>query len=121
MPALGDPPLTAASMVGCMNAIVGGVAVALALRWLLEAAVPVAAVTGALVALGLAALCFGYQVRRFRRAAPLLDPGQPSSSTSEIRRFVGGATGGLAHGLCVAVGSPAEPASWDAQTMTAWV
>ena len=43
--------LTAASMVGCINAIVGGVAVALALRSLLEAPVPAAAVTGALVAL----------------------------------------------------------------------
>jgi hypothetical protein len=36
---------------------------------LLEASVPVAAVTGAVVALGLAALCFAYQVRRFHRAA----------------------------------------------------
>ena len=61
--------LTAASMVGCINAIVGGVAVALALRSLLNASVLVAAVTGALVAVGLAALCFGYQVRRFGRAA----------------------------------------------------
>ena len=61
--------LTAASMVGCIDAIVGGVAVALAVRSLLAASVPVAAVTGTLVALGLAALCFGYQVRRFRRAA----------------------------------------------------
>lgn len=64
--------LTAASMVGCINAIVGGVAVALALRSLLEASVPVAAVSGALVGLGLAALCFGYQVRRFRRAAAVV-------------------------------------------------
>jgi hypothetical protein len=64
--------LTAASMVGCINAIVGGVAVALALHSLPEVAVPVAAATGVLVALGLAALCFGYQVRRFRRAAALV-------------------------------------------------
>jgi hypothetical protein len=64
--------LTAASMVGCINAIVGGVAVALAVRSLLEASVPVAAVTGTLVALGLAALCFGYQVRRFRRAGAVV-------------------------------------------------
>ena len=74
--------LTAASMVGCINAIVGGVAVALALRSLLEAPVPAAAVTGALVALALAALCFGYQVRRFRRAAavvPELYEGQSPS------------------------------------------
>jgi hypothetical protein len=76
--------LTAASMVGCINAIVGGVAVALALRWLLDASVPVAAATGALVGLGLAALCFGYQVRRFRRAAAVVpelyegqSPGMP--------------------------------------------
>ena len=61
--------LTAASMVGCINAIVGGVAVALAVRSLLDGPVPVAAVTGAVVALGLAALSFGYQVRRIRRAA----------------------------------------------------
>jgi hypothetical protein len=64
--------LTAASMVGCINAIVGGVAVALAVRSLLEASVPVAAVTGTLVALGLAALFFIYQVRRFRRAAAVV-------------------------------------------------
>ena len=61
--------LTAASMVGCINAIVGGVAVALAVRWPLDGPVPAAAVTGAVAALGLAALSFGYQVRRFRRAA----------------------------------------------------
>ena len=53
-------------------AIVGGVAVALALRTLLETPVPVATVVGTLVALGLAALCFGYQVRRFRRAAAVV-------------------------------------------------
>ena len=60
--------LTAASMVACINAIVGGVAVALALRSLLEASVPVSAVVGTLVGLVLAALFFAYQVRRFRRA-----------------------------------------------------
>jgi len=38
--------LTAASMVACINAIVGGVTVALAVRSLLDAAVSVAAVTG---------------------------------------------------------------------------
>ena len=64
--------LTAASMVGSINAIVGGVTVALAVRSLLAASVAVAAVTGAVVALGLAALCFGYQVRRFRRAAAVV-------------------------------------------------
>jgi hypothetical protein len=64
--------LTAASMVACINAIVGGVAVALALRSLLEASVPVSAVVGTLVGLGLAALFFAYQVRRFRRAATVI-------------------------------------------------
>jgi hypothetical protein len=64
--------LTAASMVACINAIVGGVAVALALRSLLEASVPVSAVVGTLVGLGLAALFFAYQVRRFRRAATMI-------------------------------------------------
>jgi len=60
--------LTAASMLGCIDAIVGGVVVTLALGWLLEAPVPVAAVIGTLVGLGLAALGFAYQVQRFRRA-----------------------------------------------------
>jgi hypothetical protein len=76
--------LTAASMVACINAIVGGVAVALALRSLLEASVPVAAVTGAVVALVVATLFFGYQVRRFQRAAAVVpelyegqSPGMP--------------------------------------------
>ena len=64
--------LTAASMVACINAIVGGVAVALALRSLLEASVPVSTVVGTLVGLGLAALFFAYQVRRFRRAATVV-------------------------------------------------
>jgi hypothetical protein len=76
--------LTAASMVACINAIVGGVAVALAARSLLEAPVPVAAVTGAVVALGFASLFLVYQVRRFRRAAAVVpelyedeSPGMP--------------------------------------------
>jgi hypothetical protein len=64
--------LTAASMVACINAIVGGVAVALALRSLLGASVPVAAVAGAVVALGFATLFFAYQVRRFQRAAAVV-------------------------------------------------
>jgi hypothetical protein len=64
--------LTAASMVACVNAIVGGVAVALAVRSLLDTSVPVAATTGGLAALALAALCLGYQVRRFRRAAAVV-------------------------------------------------
>jgi hypothetical protein len=64
--------LTAASMVACINAIVGGAAMALASRSLVDAPVPVAVATGALVAVGLAGLCLGYQVRRFRRAAAVV-------------------------------------------------
>jgi hypothetical protein len=85
--------LTAASMVACINAIVGGVAVALASRSLLDAPVPVAAVTGALVTLGLAALFFAYQVRRFRRAAAVVpelyegqSPGMPGWTDRVERR-----------------------------------
>jgi hypothetical protein len=59
-------------MVGCINAIGGGVAVALAPRSLLDAPVPVATVTGALVGLELAAVCFAYQVRRSGRAAAVV-------------------------------------------------
>jgi hypothetical protein len=76
--------LTAASMVAGINAIVGGVTMALALRSLLNASVPVAAVTGAMVTLGFATLFFVYQVRRVRRAAALVpelyedeSPGMP--------------------------------------------
>jgi hypothetical protein len=61
--------LTAASMVAGINAIVGGVTVALAVRGLLPVSVPVAAVAGTAAALGLATLFVFYQVRRFRRAA----------------------------------------------------
>jgi hypothetical protein len=64
--------LTAASMVACINAIVGGVAVALAARVLAGAPVPAATAAGALVAVGLAGLGFGYQVRRFRRVAAMV-------------------------------------------------
>jgi hypothetical protein len=64
--------LTAASMVACINAIVGGVAMALAVRSLLEAPVPAAAVIGAVVALALATVFVLYQVRRFRRAADVV-------------------------------------------------
>jgi hypothetical protein len=85
--------LTAASMVGCINAIVAGVTVALALRWLLDASVPVATLTGALVTLGSAALSFGYQVRRFRRAAAVVpelyesqSPGMPGWTDHAGRR-----------------------------------
>lgn len=76
--------LTAASMVACINAIVGGVTVALAVHSLLQAPVPLAAAAGGLAALGLAALFVGYQVRRFRRAAAVVpelyegeSPGMP--------------------------------------------
>lgn len=79
-------------MVGCINAIVGGVAVALAVRSLLEASVAVAAVTGAVVALGLAALFVVYQVRRFRQAAALAQelyespsPGMPGRTQADER------------------------------------
>jgi hypothetical protein len=64
--------LTAASMVACINAIVGGVTVALAVHSLLGASVPVAAVTGAVVALALASLLLVHQVRRFLRAAAVV-------------------------------------------------
>jgi hypothetical protein len=64
--------LTAASMVACINAIVGGVTVALAVRSLLQAPVPAAVVTGAVVTLGLGTLLVIYQVRGFRRAAAVV-------------------------------------------------
>lgn len=64
--------LTAASMVGCINAIVGGVAVALACRSLLDAPVAVAAVVGASIAVMFAAIAIVYQIRRFRRAAAVI-------------------------------------------------
>jgi hypothetical protein len=64
--------LTAASMVAGINAIVGGVAVGLATRALVDAPAPAAVVSGALVAVGLAGLGVGYQVRRFRRAAAVV-------------------------------------------------
>jgi hypothetical protein len=59
--------LTAASMVACINAIVGGVTVVLAVRSLLDASVPVAAVV-----LGLATLFLLYQIRRFHRATTVV-------------------------------------------------
>ena len=61
--------LTAASMVACIDAIVGGVVAGLAARALAGTPVAAAVVVGALVAVGLAWLGLGYQVRRFRRAA----------------------------------------------------
>jgi hypothetical protein len=85
--------LTAASMVACVNAIVGGVAVALAVRALLGAAVPVAAVAGVVVTLVLAALFMVHQVRRFLRAAAVVadlyegeSPGMPGWAKRTERR-----------------------------------
>jgi hypothetical protein len=76
--------LTAASMVACINAIVGGVSVALTVRWLLDASVPAAAVTGAVATLVFATLLLAWQVRRFARAAAVVpelfegdSPGMP--------------------------------------------
>jgi hypothetical protein len=85
--------LTAASMVACINAIVGGVAVALALRSLLDASVPVAAVIGAVVALMFATLSVVHQVRRFQRSAAVVpelfegeSPGMPGWTERPDRR-----------------------------------
>jgi hypothetical protein len=64
--------LTAATMVTCINAIVGGVTVALGARSLLDASVLVSGVIGGLVALILASVFFVYQVRRFQRAAAVV-------------------------------------------------
>jgi hypothetical protein len=64
--------LTAASMITCINAMVGGVTMALATRSLLEGSVVVAAVVGGLAAIGFAVLFFVYQIRRFQRAAAVV-------------------------------------------------
>jgi hypothetical protein len=61
--------LTSASMVACINAIVGGVAIALAVRSLLDASARAAAVAGALTALLFAAIFMVYGIRAFKRAA----------------------------------------------------
>lgn len=61
--------LTSASMVACINAIVGGVAIALAVRSLLDTSARVAAVTGGLTAVAFAALFMLYGIRAFKRAA----------------------------------------------------
>jgi len=85
--------LTAASMVGCINAIVGGVGVAVAARSLLGLPFPVAAVTGAVAALVFATLFLVYEIRRFRRAAAVVpelfegdSPGMPGWSDRAHRR-----------------------------------
>ena len=64
--------LTVASMVVCLNAIVGGVAIALAVRSLLDASAPVAAVTGGLTVLLFAAIFMVYGIRAFKRAAAVV-------------------------------------------------
>lgn len=64
--------LTVASMVACINAIVGGVTMALAVRSLLDASAVVAAVTGGLTALLFAALFTVYGIRAFKRAAAVV-------------------------------------------------
>jgi hypothetical protein len=76
--------LTAASMVACINAIVGGVTVAIAVGWLLGASVAVAAVAGAVATLACVTVFFVHQIRRFQQAAAVIpelfagpSPGMP--------------------------------------------
>jgi hypothetical protein len=64
--------LTAATMVACINAIVGGVTVALAVRSLLDTSVRLAAVIGVVVTLAFATLFMLHQIRRFLRAAAVV-------------------------------------------------
>jgi hypothetical protein len=64
--------LTAASMIACINAIVGGVTFAMGTRWLLGASVVVSAIVGGVAAVGFATLFFVYQIRRFQRAAAVV-------------------------------------------------
>jgi hypothetical protein len=61
--------LTMASMVACINAIVGGVVVALAVRSIADAEVVVAAVSGGVAALVFAGTFMRHGVRSFLRAA----------------------------------------------------
>jgi hypothetical protein len=61
--------LTVASMISCINAIVGGVAVAMGVGLLFQAPVVVAAPIGGAAAITFAVLFLIYQSRRFRRAA----------------------------------------------------
>ncbi len=60
--------LTAASMVACIDAIVGGVSAALAVSGMAGASVPVAAAVGVGVALALAAAFLLHEARRLVRA-----------------------------------------------------
>jgi hypothetical protein len=64
--------LTIASMVACINAIVGGVTIALAVRALLDASARVAGVAGGLSAIVFAALFLVYGIRTFKRAASVV-------------------------------------------------
>jgi hypothetical protein len=64
--------LTAATMVACINSIVGGVTVALAARSLVDASVMVAAVTGGAIVVALVTLFLVDQMRRFQRAAAVV-------------------------------------------------
>ena len=71
-------------MVASINAIVGGVTVAIAVRWLLDASVAVAAVAGAVATLTCVTLFFLHQIRRFQQAAAVVpelfageSPGMP--------------------------------------------
>lgn len=64
--------LTAASMIACINAIVGGVTFAMGTRWLLGASVVISAIVGGVAAVAFAILFFVYQIRRFQRAAAVV-------------------------------------------------
>jgi hypothetical protein len=64
--------LTYASMIACINAIVGGVTIALAVRSLLDASARTAAVTGALTAVLFAALFLAHGIRGFKRASAVV-------------------------------------------------
>jgi hypothetical protein len=64
--------LTAASMVACINAVVAGATVALAVQWLTDVPISGAATAGVAVAFALAALFLIHQERRFSRAAAVV-------------------------------------------------
>jgi hypothetical protein len=71
-------------MVACINAIVGGVTVAIAVGWLLGASLAVAAVAGAVATLACVTVFFVHQIRRFQQAAAVIpelfagpSPGMP--------------------------------------------
>jgi hypothetical protein len=64
--------LTPGSMVACINAIVAGVAIALALRSLLSASAHLSAVIGGISALAVATLFVTWGIHRFKRAAAVV-------------------------------------------------